>query len=81
MTINKLQNVTYTVIANNIGYTITANDGYCIHLPTHAEKEYAKMITIPASYNLSKIQVLPISELPEGAEIHGGETEPEHETI
>ena len=72
MTINELQNVTYTIIGNNIGYRIVANDGYCIHTPQHAENEYTRLIAVPVSYDLSQIQVLLIAELPEGAEIHGG---------
>jgi hypothetical protein len=82
MTVNDLQNVTYESIGNPVVcYRITANEGYCIHLPTHEENSYARIIVVPASYDFSTIQVLPISELPEGAEIHGGETGPETETI
>lgn len=82
MTINDLQNVTYETVGNPaIGYRITAVDGYCIHTPQHEENEYATVILVPVSYDLSQIQVLPISELPEGAEIHGGETEPDTETM
>lgn len=73
MTINDIQNVTYETVGNRIGYRITANSGYCIHLPTHEENEYATVILVPASYDFSTIQVLLISELPDGAEIHSGE--------
>ena len=73
MTIEQLQNVTYRAIGNPVAaYRITANEGYCIHLVTHAENEYAYNVAVPASYDLSTIQVLLIAELPEGAEIHGG---------
>lgn len=82
MTINELQNVTYESLGNPVvGYRIRANEGYCIHTPQHGENEYARVIVVNAAYDFSTIQVLPIAELPEGAEIHGGETEPETETI
>ena len=78
MTINEIPNITYTIIGNNIGYRIVANDGYCIHTPQHEENEYARLIAVPVSYDLSQIQVLLIADLPEGSEVHGGnENEPE----
>lgn len=78
MSVNDLQNVRVENFGNPISaHRITANEGYCIHLVTHAENEYATVIIVPASYDFSTIQVLPIGELPEGAEIHGGNTENE----
>lgn len=71
MNINELQNVTYESFGNPVAaYRITANEGYCIHLPTHEENEYTTVIIVSASYDFSIIQVMLISELPEGAEIH-----------
>lgn len=80
MSVNEIPNVTYTVVGNNIGYTITANEGYCIHLPTHAENEYTTIIIVPVSYDFSKIQVLLISSLPEGSEIHS-DADNDHEIM
>ena len=78
MTINELQNVTYETVGT-IGYRITAVDGYCIHTPQHEENEYATVIVVPKSYDFSTIQVIATSDLPEGAEIHGGNDEVENE--
>lgn len=69
MTINEIPNVTYEPVGT-VGYTITANEGYCIHTPQHAENEYTTIIIVPVSYDFSTIEVLLITELPEGAEIH-----------
>jgi hypothetical protein len=57
-----------------IGYTITANEGWCIHTTAHEVNEYARAIIIPITYDMSTIQILEIATLPEGSEIHGGET-------
>ena len=82
MTINDLQNVTYESFGNPVAaYRITANEGYCIHLPTHEENEYTTIIIVPVSYDFSTIEVLLITELPEGAEIHGGVGNNDHEIM
>ena len=80
MTINDIQNVTYEKIGT-VGYRITANDGYCIHLPTHEENEYTTIIIIPVSYDLTQIEVLLISSLPADAVIYGGEDNNNHEIM
>ena len=55
-----------------IGYRITANNGWCIHTANHNENEYARVIAIPATYDMSTIEIVNISTLPDGSEIHGG---------
>jgi hypothetical protein len=55
-----------------IGYRITAHSGWCIHTTAHNENEYARVIAIPATYDMSTIEIVDINTLPENAEIHGG---------
>lgn len=82
MTVYEIPNVTVEQIGNPaIGYKITANEGYCIHLPTHQENEYATVIGVRATYDFSQVQVLLISDLPEGSEVHGGNETPKPEIM
>lgn len=72
MTVNDLQNVRVENFGNPVSaHRITANEGYCIHTPAHAENQYARVIIVPATYDFSVVQVLLIADLPEDAEIHG----------
>ena len=68
-----IENCTITSIGNPvIGYTIRANDGWCIHTANHGENEYALMITIRTDYDFSTIQIIDVNTLGPEAEIHGG---------
>ncbi len=55
-------------VANS--YLITANDGWCIHCPEHEENSYTTIVFLVATYDFSTVQILPVSSLPEGAEIN-----------
>lgn len=83
MTIYEIPNIENCTVREigTVGYQIIANDGWCIHTANHAENEYALMISIRADYDMSTIQIVEISTLPEDAEIHGGETNPEAEVM
>lgn len=64
-----------------VGYRITANEGWCIHTANHAETEFARVIAIPASYDMTTIQIVDVLTLPEGSEIHGGDNDQSHEVM
>lgn len=55
-----------------IGYRVRANEGWCIHVATHAENEYARTIIIRTDYDFSTIQIIDVNTLGPEAEIHGG---------
>ena len=74
MSVYDLQNVTIEPVSSGgivLGYTITANEGYYIHLPQHEELSYTTIVMLRAAYDFSTVQVVHESEVPEGAEIHG----------
>ena len=74
MSVYDIQNVTVNPVTSGgvvLGYTITANDGYYIHLPQHDELSYTTIVILRAAYDFSTVEVVHESELPEGAEIHG----------
>ena len=50
-------------------YLITADSGYCIHLPEHDELIYKGAVALQPFYDFSKIEVVAVADLPEGAEI------------
>lgn len=78
MTVNEIPNIhncTVDPLGNPVvGYTITANEGWCIHTANHEENEYARIIVIGVNYDMSTIQILEIATLPEGYEIHGDDS-------
>lgn len=58
-------------------YRITANNGWCIHTADHNENEYARVIIVGTDYDFTTVQILEISTLPEGYEIHGDDNSTE----
>lgn len=67
-----------------IMYVITTHEGYCVRYEDGIEETaniWKTTTTIRSNENPANLVILPESELPEGAEICGGETEPEHETM
>lgn len=68
-----IENCTVEEIGNPVlGYRIIANEGWCIHVPAHAENEYAYAILIRTDYDFSTVQIIDINTLGPEAEIHGG---------
>ena len=88
MTVNEIPNINHCTI-EEIGnpafmYRIIANEGWYIHLNDGIEDTanvYKGAVVLNTAYDFSKVEIVPESELPEDAEICGGETKPEHETI
>ena len=83
MTVYDIPNVTVEAIGNPaIGYRITANEGYYIHIDSmHEELVYKTVVGLRADFDFSTVQIVAEADLPEGAEILGGETEPETEVM
>ena len=85
MTVYEISNIencdVYEIGNPVVGYRITANEGWCIHTANHEENEYARIIVVGVNYDMSTIQILEIATLPEGSEIHGGDTTPKPEVM
>lgn len=81
MTVYDIPNVTVEEMGNPVFlYRITTVEGYVIKLPTYEELEYKTVAVFRTTDDLSVVQILPISELPEGAFINGN-TDDEHEVM
>lgn len=72
MTIYEIPNITVEAIGNPvIAYRINANEGYVIKLPSYPENVYKSAEILTPNYDFSTVQVIPETDLPEGAEIYG----------
>ena len=81
MTVYELQNVTVTPMAGGNMYRIVSNEGWYIHLPTHNELVFKTAVLLRADYDFSTVQIVAEADLPEGAEILGGDTQPETDVM
>ena len=84
MSVYDIPNVTVEPVTSGsvvLGYTITANNGYYIHLPQHDELSYTTIVILRAAYDFSTVEVVHESELPEGAEINGSDNNNHHEVV
>lgn len=86
MTVYEIPNIehcTVTEVASGRMYRIVANEGWYIHLNDGIEDTaniYKGAVVLPVNYNFEQVEIIPESELPEGAEIlgaGGNETETE----
>ena len=75
MTVFDIPHVSVETFTNM--YRLTAEDGWCIHLPQHEELIYKKVVILPYSYDFSTVQIIAETDLPEGAEILADDTEHE----
>ncbi len=62
-------------------FRVTTESGYVIKLPSYEELEYKTVGIIYPHFDLSTIQVIPESDLPEDAYINGGGDNPEVEVM
>lgn len=62
-------------------YMVRTEEGYCIRKPTFDEGMYKTATSIYETDDFDAIVIIPISELPEGAEVFGTVPTPEPETI
>lgn len=77
MTVYDIPNVTVEPMGNPVArYRIRTLEGYVIKLPVYEELEYKTVAILQLNYDFSLVQVLPISELPEGYVINGNTTPP-----
>ena len=85
--IPNINNCTVTPITSGgtvLGYRIITNEGWYIHYNDGNEESanhYKTAALLLATYNFSLVEIIPESELPEGAEILGGNTKPETEIM
>lgn len=78
MTVYEVPNIEHCdvrQIANS--YRLVTHEGWYIHLPEHEENSYTTAVFLLATYDFSTVLIIPASELPEGAEINGGDNPPE----
>ena len=87
MTVYEIPNINHCTIesmASGRMYRIIANEGWYIHLNDGDETEenlYKGAVILPATYDFTHVEIVPESDLPEGAVICGGTTNPDHEIV
>jgi hypothetical protein len=80
MNVYDLQHVTVVAVGNPaVGYTITADEGWYIHLPEHEENSYTTIVILRTDYDFSTVQIVAEADLPADAEIHDKDND--HETV
>lgn len=62
-------------------YRVTMEDGWCIKPPQITSETYKTVTVLYARHDLSQTIIIPISELPDGATLLGGDTKPETEVM
>ena len=90
MTVHDIPNIEHCDIqvggstANPTWYRITSHEGWYIHLNNGVEDTaniWKGAVVLPASYDFSQVEIRAAADLPEGAEICGGDNEPDHEIM
>lgn len=82
MTVYDIPNVTVEEMGNPVRYyRIRTNEGYVIKLPEYPENVYKKAAIFTLDYDLSTVQIIAETDLPEGAEIYGNVGGTDHETV
>ena len=72
MTVYDIPHITVEEMGDPVRYyRINTVEGYVIKLPIYEENEYKTAAILTPTSDFSIVQIIPISELPEGAEIHG----------
>lgn len=86
MTVYEIPNINHCTV-EGIGnpafmYRIIAHEGWYIHLNDEStENIYKGAVALRTDFDFTKVEIIPESELPEGAEILGDVTEPETEEM
>lgn len=63
-------------------YAVTMEDGWCIKPPQIADGNVYKTSTyLYSHHDMSLVVIIPVSEIPEGAVVAGGNNKPETETM
>ena len=79
-----IEHCTVTPMANGAMNKIVANEGWYIHLNDEREDTaniWKGAVILSANYDYSQVEIRAAADLPEGAEICGGTTEPETEVM
>jgi hypothetical protein len=63
------------------GYAVKTEEGYWIRVPSFEENVWKTSTALYPTDDLANVQIVHESELPEGAELCGGNTEPEPEVM
>lgn len=76
MTVYEIPNIEHcTVTLIGSMYRIVANDGWYIHIiygDEAVDNIYKGAVILQSTFDFSTVEIIPESELPEGAEILGG---------
>lgn len=81
MTVYEIPNITVEVMGDPaVAYRIRTVSGYVFKLPEYPENVYKTVAILVPTYDFSTVQVIPRTELPEGAEIYGGDNN-DHEVM
>lgn len=87
MTVYEIPNIEHCTVreVGTIAYRINSNEGWYIHLNDGDEETaniYKTAVVLILPYNFEQVEIIAEADLPEGAEICGGEdNEPEHEVM
>ena len=82
MSVYDLSHVTIEAIGDPaVGYRITSDEGWYIHLPEHEGPIYKKVVALRSDYDFSTVEIVAEADLPADAEICGGDDDVETETI
>ena len=88
MTIYEIPNIEHcnvrTIGNPVVMYRVTANEGWYIHLNDGVEDTeniWKGVVGLPVNYDFSLVEIRAEADLPECAEICGGDNEPEHEVM
>ena len=86
MTVYEIPNIEHCTVrlVGDIVYRINSNGGWYIHLNDGDEETaniYKTAVALRTDYDFSQVQIIAEADLPEGAEICGGDDEPEHEVM
>lgn len=79
--IHNIEHCTVTPKANGAMFLIVAHEGWYIHLndgDVTAENIYKGAVGLPATYDFSIVEIVAEADLPENAEICGGD---DHEVM
>lgn len=82
MTVYDIPNVTVEEMGTPVRYyRIRTVAGYVIKLPSYDENIYKTVAVLVPTYDFSTVQIIAETDLPEGAEILGGEDNNDHEVM
>lgn len=82
--IPNIEHCVVTPMVNGTMFKIVSNEGWYIHLNDGIEDTanvWKGAVILPSTYDFSQVEIRAEADLPEGAEICGGTTEPKPEVM